>query len=256
MVSNGEALYRVDNEPVVLLEGTATLYRDLSKGDTGRDVEALESALALLGYGADLTVDQTFTAVTAEALKDFQEAVGIAATGTLDLTTVVMHNGPVVVSTLVAAVGDEATAGTEILVMADPVRDIALALEPAQLTSIAVGDAVTVTLLDGSKADATVASIAAAPSSDGTFTLIARLDPSVAVAGDHMTVTVSFTRTIATDALLIDPYALVLLEGNRTVVRAIRGDEVVDVEVTIIATAGRSTAVSSTELREGDTIES
>ena len=256
VVSNGEALYRVDNTPVVLLEGAATLYRDLATGATGDDVEALETALAALGYGTDLTVDQTFTSVTAAALNDFQEAVGIDATGTLDLTTVVMHDGPVVVSTLVAAVGDEASSGTEMLVMSDPVRDVALSLDPSQLTSIAVGDTVSVKLLDGSAADATVASIAAAPSTDGTFALIARLDPSVEVAGDHYTVTVSYARTLATDALLIDPYAIVLLEGNHTVVRVLRGDEVVDVEVAVIATAGRSTAVSSADLNEGDTIES
>jgi len=255
-VSNGEALYRVDNTPVILLEGAATLYRDLASGDTGDDVQALETALAALGYGTDMTVDQTFTSVTAAALKDFQEAVGIDATGTLDRTTVVMHDGPVVVSTLVAVVGDEAASGTEMLVMADPARDVALSLDPSQLTSIAVGDTVTVKLLDGSTADATVSSIAAAPSADGTFALVARLDPSVDVAGDHFTVTVSYSRALATDALLIDPYALVLLEGNRTVVRVLRGEAAVDVEVTVIATAGRSTAVASADLHEGDTIES
>ena len=47
-----------------------------------------------------------------------------------------------------------------------------------------------------------------------------------------------------------------LLEGNHTVVRVIRGEQVVDVEVDVIATAGRSTAVTSADLREGDTIES
>ena len=146
--------------------------------------------------------------------------------------------------------------GTEMLVMADPVRDITLSLDPSELTSIAVGDTVSVKLLDGSTADATVLSIAAAPSSDGTFGLTARLDPAAEVVGDHFTVTVSYSRTIATDALLIDPYALVLLEGDHTVVRVLRGDEVVDVEVTVIATSGRQTAVSSADLAEGDTIES
>jgi hypothetical protein len=202
-----------------------------------------------------MTVDTTFTSVTAANLKAFQTAMGIDATGSLDLTTVVMHDGPVVVSTLVAAVGDEATSGTEILVMADEERDVTVSLDPAQLTSIAVGDTVSVKLLDGSNADAAVVFVAAAPSSDGTFVLTARLDPTVKVAGDHLTVTVSFSRMLAKDALLIDPYALVLLEGNRTVVRVVRGGVVTDVEVAVIATAGRSTAVSSSDLKEGDTVE-
>lgn len=248
-------LYRVDNKPVVLLEGAATLYRGLAVGDTGDDVQALETALAALGYDTNMTVDNTFTSVTATNLKAFQTAMGIDATGSLDLTTVVMHDGPVVVSTLVAAVGDAATSGTEILVMADQERDVTVSLAAAQLTSIAVGDTVSVKLLDGSNADATVTFIAAAPSSDGTFVLTARLDPATKVSGDHLTVTVSYSRVLAKGALLIDPYALVLLEGNRTVVRVVRAGVVSDVEVVVIATAGRSTAVSSADLKEGDTVE-
>ncbi len=245
----------MNNQPVVLLEGAATLYRNLTVGDTGDDVHALETALAALGYDTNMTVDNNFTSVTAANLKAFQTAMGITATGSLDLTTVVMHDGPVVVSTLVAAVGDSAPSGTEILVMADQERDVTVSLDPAQLTSIAVGDTVSVKLLDGSSANATVAFIAAAPASDGTFALTAQLDPSVKVSGDDLTVTVSYSRVLAKGALLIDPYALVLLEGNRTVVRVVRAGVVSDVEVAVIATAGRSTAVSSTDLKEGDTIE-
>lgn len=255
VVSNGGVLYSVDNQPVVLLEGKATLYRTLTTGDKGDDVLALEQALAALGYDANMTVDNTFTSATATNLKAFQKAMGIAATGSLDLTTVVMHDGPAVVSTLVAAVGGSASSGTEILVMADPARDVTVPLAPAQLTSIAVGDTVSVKLVDGSSANATVSFIAAAPSSDGTFALTARLDPSAKVSGDHLTVTVSYSRVLAKGALLIDPYALVLLEGNRTVVRVVRAGVVTDVEVTVIATAGRSTAISSADLKEGDTIE-
>jgi hypothetical protein len=181
--------------------------------------------------------------------------MGIPATGSLDLTTVVMHDGPAVVSTLVAAVGGSATSGTEILVMADQARDVTVPLAAAQLTSIAVGDTLSVKLVDGSSANATVTFIAAAPSSDGTFALTARLDPKAKVSGDHLTVTVSYSRVIAKNALLIDPYALVLLEGNRTVVRVVRAGVVSDVEVTVIATAGRSTAISSSDLKVGDTIE-
>jgi peptidoglycan hydrolase-like protein with peptidoglycan-binding domain len=249
-------LYRVDNAPVMLLEGTATLHRDLASGDTGADVKALEAALAALGYGEDMTVDETFTSATAAALEDFQAVAGLEVTGTLDLTTVVMHDGPVVVSTLVAAVGDEATSGLEMLVVADPQRDVTLALDPSELTSIAVGGQMSVTLLDGSRAGASVTSIAAAPADDGTYTLVARLDPAAQVVGDRLTVAVSAQRMLAQDALLIDPVALVLLESNRTVVRVLRGDEVVDVEVTVIATAGRVTAVESDELAEGDMMES
>jgi hypothetical protein len=251
-VANGDVLYRVDNAPVVLLEGDATLYRDLGEGDEGADVLALETALAALGYSVD--VDEEFEADTTAELEEFQESVALEVTGELDLTTVVMHDGPVVVSTLVLAVGDEVSAGDEVVVVSDAARDVTFALDPAQLTSLAPGDTLAVSLPQGGTADAEVTSVAAAPSEDGTYAVTARLASDAEVAGDRWEVDVRLEREVVGDALLVDPSAIVMLEGGRTVVRVIRDGEPVDVPVTVIATSGRVTAIESEALAEGDQV--
>ena len=61
VVRRGEAVYDVDDEPVVLLTGKLPLYRDLSYGvDDGADVRQLERNLELLGYDPG-TVNKEFT---------------------------------------------------------------------------------------------------------------------------------------------------------------------------------------------------
>jgi hypothetical protein len=51
-VDCGDVLYRVDDNPVLLLCGTVPAYRDLHSGDTGNDVRQLNRNLHKLGYAA------------------------------------------------------------------------------------------------------------------------------------------------------------------------------------------------------------
>ena len=52
-VDCGDVLYRVDDDPVLLLCGTVPAYRDLDTGDEGKDVRQLNRNLHELGYDAD-----------------------------------------------------------------------------------------------------------------------------------------------------------------------------------------------------------
>ena len=49
-VDCGDVLYRVDDNPVLLLCGSTPAYRSLSKGDSGPDVAELNANLVNLGY--------------------------------------------------------------------------------------------------------------------------------------------------------------------------------------------------------------
>lgn len=49
VISQGQALYRVDGAPVVLLYGATPAYRSLGEGITGTDVEELNADLVALG---------------------------------------------------------------------------------------------------------------------------------------------------------------------------------------------------------------
>src|SRR5262249_48303364 len=84
MVKRGEALYGVDNTPVVLLYGTLPPYRPLAPGTEGADVKQFERELRALGYSG-FTVDEKYDSSTARAVKKWQKALGLAQTGTVEL---------------------------------------------------------------------------------------------------------------------------------------------------------------------------
>ena len=66
-VDCGDVLYRVDDDPVLLLCGTVPAYRDLAIGDEGKDVRQLNRNLHELGYDADAGVDTLEVHVDLEA---------------------------------------------------------------------------------------------------------------------------------------------------------------------------------------------
>ena len=67
-VDCGDVLYRVDDDPVLLLCGTVPAYRDLDSGDRGNDVRQLNRNLHELGSGNE------FTSKTEEALEKLKHA--------------------------------------------------------------------------------------------------------------------------------------------------------------------------------------
>ena len=78
-VDCGDVLYRVDDNPVVLLCGAVPAYRDLRIGDRGNDVRQLNRNLHALGYDKDAEIDlgdHDFTWQTQKALRQFQHDKG------------------------------------------------------------------------------------------------------------------------------------------------------------------------------------
>src|SRR5436305_4842977 len=56
VIVQGQVLYRVDDHPVVLLDGSTPAYRSLSEGDTGRDVRELNGDLVALGLASRIQI--------------------------------------------------------------------------------------------------------------------------------------------------------------------------------------------------------
>lgn len=97
-IEQGDVLYRVNGEPVVVMYGDTPAYRtlrDLSENMTGEDVLQLESALVALGYDSDgaLTVDEEFTDYTETVVELWQEDLGVEEDGVVQLGDVIFIPG-------------------------------------------------------------------------------------------------------------------------------------------------------------------
>ncbi|HEX3512235.1 MAG TPA: peptidoglycan-binding domain-containing protein [Solirubrobacteraceae bacterium] len=92
IISRGGALFRIDNEPVVLMYGSVPAYRELKQGvSDGPDVSELNANLIALGddpYGAIGERDR-FGEATAAAVERWQKAEGLPETGSIELGRVI-----------------------------------------------------------------------------------------------------------------------------------------------------------------------
>ncbi|MGW2311223.1 peptidoglycan-binding protein, partial [Actinomadura luteofluorescens] len=105
VVSRGRAVYRVDDRPVPLLYGRLPLYRTLAAGTKGSDVLQFERNLRALGY-TGFTVDRTYDAATAAAVRRWQDALGVDETGRVAPGAAVVASGRIRVAERKAGVGD------------------------------------------------------------------------------------------------------------------------------------------------------
>lgn len=154
-VGSGDELFRVDEQPVILLSGAVPMYRDLGPGGTGADVNQLETNLAALGY-VGLTVDTTYTSATAEAVRAWQTDVGATATGTVARGAVVFAPGGGQVDTVRSEVGDVVAPGTPVLDITGTGQVVNLEVEIDDLDRLDVDAEATVLLPEGDETTGTV----------------------------------------------------------------------------------------------------
>ncbi|HEX5146992.1 MAG TPA: peptidoglycan-binding domain-containing protein, partial [Conexibacter sp.] len=108
VVRCGEALYRVDDVPVLLLCGAVPAWRSLHAGMEGPDVRQLNRNLVALGYATADELDPrsgSFGSATAYALGKLQADRGLDRTDTLELGDAVFLPGPLRIAKVTAALG-------------------------------------------------------------------------------------------------------------------------------------------------------
>lgn len=133
ILARGDTAYEVNATPVVVFYGDVPFYRTMVEGVSGDDVLLLEENLASLGYhtvedgdgdvegddGDDVdtgfTVDGTFDTETSEAVKRWQEDLGVAETGTVSPGDVVMVTGPSEASGVMVDIGSRVQTGSTIM---------------------------------------------------------------------------------------------------------------------------------------------
>jgi hypothetical protein len=177
----------VDERPVLLLYGSLPMYRALATGATGADVRQLERNLAGLGYGG-FTVDETFSAATATAVKRWQRDLGLPQTGAVERERVVYAPGPVRVEDHRVRVGAAATG--DVLGYTGTVKVVTVRAEAGQVGWAAPGTAVTIMLPGGATVAGKVRRVSAdavtAPAGSG-----AEKEASPGTGGATVPVTVS-----------------------------------------------------------------
>ncbi|MEU3598008.1 peptidoglycan-binding protein [Streptomyces sp. NPDC006798] len=157
-ISRGQRLYAVDDRPVTLLYGSLPAYRALKEGVEGEDVRQFERNLRELGY-TGFTVDDEFTDLTADAVKEWQEDLGLTETGVVDLGRVVFTPAAIRVDGVNAAKGGAVQMGAQILTYTGTAKAATVELEPEHLRLVKKGREVTVVLPDDRRVPGRVASV-------------------------------------------------------------------------------------------------
>jgi hypothetical protein len=273
VAEQGQVIYRVDGNPVVLLYGSTPAYRTLSAGMTGADVTELNADLVALGYATAAEIPAgtgTFTSATATALKKLQATLGMSQTGTLTLGQAVFEPVAVRVTTVPATLGGPLQAGHPVLHGTSTTRMVTIALAAARQSEVKVGDHVVITLPDNSTTPGVVTSVgtvATTPSTSNgeggtgssTPTVTVEVQPTNPAATgslDQAPVQVEITTKVVESALSVPVTALVGKSGGGFAVEVVRADgrrELVAVKLGLFGTAGGRVEVEG-DLREGDQV--
>ncbi len=128
----GDTLYWVDEQPVVLLYGDLPQYRTIGvprQGDTsGPDVVQLKEALQSLGYDPDGAVGagETFGGNAENMVERWQEDIGGTVDGSVGMGEIIYSTGPIEVTEFLIAPGDSIGLGQDVADTPDVDEEIEL----------------------------------------------------------------------------------------------------------------------------------
>ena len=243
VVSQGQVLYQVNGQPVVLLYGATPAYRSLSEGAsatdvTGPDVEELNADLVDLRYvtSAELTpTSDQFSWWTKVGVERLQTALGVTRNGTLALGQAVFLPAAARVTTVSTNLGAPAGPGQPVMTATSTTRQVSIAVDAAQQSEVSVGDKVTITLPDNQNTPGvisgvgTVATAASSnsPASAATITVLVNpADPAATGTWDQAPVEVSITTGAVANVLVVPVDALLALSNDGYAVEVVGADDI------------------------------
>jgi hypothetical protein len=222
VIAQGQALYRVDNHPVVLLDGATPAYRSLWPGDRGPDVRELNADLVGLGLASGLPLDTSsdyFGPATAAALERLQARLGVDPTGTLALGQAVFLPGPVRIANVTATLGGGAPPDRVVAHATSTRRRVHVNIDATQQSSLHAGDRVLITLPNYRDTTGVVAQVGTVAHGSGSASPtvpvdISLQDPRAAGSLDQAPVRVQITTGGVRDALFVPVIALLAQNGG------------------------------------------
>ncbi|MEV4495170.1 peptidoglycan-binding protein [Micromonospora arborensis] len=266
VVKRGGRLYAADDDPVLLLYGSLPAYRVLEPGVEGADVAQFERNLRALGHDG-FTVDDEYTGSTADAVREWQEDLGLPETGRVELGRIVYADGAVRVESHQAATGDVTQPGQAVLTYTGTSRLVTVELDVDDQRLAKEGGAASVALPDGDPLAGKVESVqtvieAGSAGATGQSTeaetkievTVSVADPAKLAGYDQASVEVTFTAAERPDVLTVPVAALLALAEGGYGVEVVDGGRSRIVAVTTGLFAAGRVEVSGPEIAEGMTV--
>jgi hypothetical protein len=191
VVEPGQVLYRVDNEPVVLLNGGVPAWRAFAAGmSDGPDVQELEGDLIVLGDARGLLTQPTahYGPDAVAAVERWQTTLGVPATGTVDLGTIVFEPTVVRIEAAMVAPGQRASDGDLPYQVTTTARSVSVPLTPNDPT-VAMGQQVSIELPSGVTTPGQVTAVGPPPASASSGSASSSSSSAGSGATTNLTVT-------------------------------------------------------------------
>jgi len=236
VVGFGEELARIDNKPLFLVKGEVPMYRELQKVNTGlrdengkrlkrqtgADVTQLQTFLIESGYHLDgkLEADGEFANSTRDAVKKWQEAVGLSPTGRVDTSQIVFAPSPVRVTSK-TRLGAPFTS----LEVGSTTPAVLVETNNRDRTVLAVGTAAAIELADGTELTGTVVEQEQVTGLDGSSVWRSTITPTTDPDGEVTSAAVTVTETKATNVLHVPVSALLALSEGGFAVEVVNGSD-------------------------------
>jgi len=231
VIRQGQVLYETGNgSPVVLLYGRVPDWRALDQGVTGQDVSQLNHDLVDLGYAGRAEVVALgwdyYSWQTAYGVRRLEEHLGVPdPPGSLSLGQVVFEPEALRVSQVTGSLGGPASG--PVLAATSDRQVVTIPLDASQQSEVTAGDAVTVTLPDGTTTPGvvsfvgTVATTTSGPGQGPATTIPVQVnltDPKAAGRLDQAPVTVNITTATVKNVLVVPVGALLAQSSGGYVV--------------------------------------
>ncbi len=212
----GDMLYKVDEKPTYWTEGAVPMYRELSSGSEGVDVEQLQRFLQKGGYlDADVEIDGKFGGATRTAVKAWQDDHDLKKTGRIDGVQLLFLPYESIRVAAVPRVGEMVSGG--VLEVTEPDLFVTVDVSARKKRAFEGQPVIEVETADGSRFSAEVESISAQQSQDAFGGQNYRVRLQIGVDSDQEPgdASIEAIDVLAENALTVPARALVaLIEGG------------------------------------------
>jgi hypothetical protein len=217
IVAPGEAIYRLDDRPVLLLRGRIPAWRDLTPWmDDGRDIAQAKRALTALGFAdkADIGTSTVWNWPLSEAIADLRESAGYSRDYWLPRAMFAFAPAAVRVDSVTATLGEFLAPGTPVLTWTATAAHLTCGIETSQRAYATAEDEVPMTFADGTEASGVIVGVRTEPGiePDQPDTLAVDIDVAAGALTSQDTgalARVTLTHTVAADVLAVPVTALV-----------------------------------------------